>query len=88
MGYGPAPGPTIKKVLCHTCPLGGASNKYRSHVVRTPPEEVVKRLKHALKKNELIKNKFSCGPIHFEVFTFFSHWTNNIYIYIYIYIYV
>ena len=28
VGYGPAPGPTIKKALCHTCPLGGAVNKY------------------------------------------------------------
>ena len=27
--YGPAPGPTIKKALCHTCPFGGAGNKYR-----------------------------------------------------------
>ena len=26
--YSPAPGPTIKKALCHTCPLGGAVNKY------------------------------------------------------------
>ena len=33
MGYGPAPGPTIKKALCHTCPLGGASNKYRSSFI-------------------------------------------------------
>ena len=30
MGHGPAPGPTRKKALCHTCPLGGASIKYRS----------------------------------------------------------
>ena len=30
VGYGPAPGPTIKKALCHTCPFGGAGNKYRS----------------------------------------------------------
>ena len=28
VGYGPAPGPTIKKALCHTCPFGGAGNKY------------------------------------------------------------
>ena len=28
MGYGPALGPTIKKALCHTCPLGGVVIKY------------------------------------------------------------
>ena len=28
VGYAPAPGPTIKKALCHTCPFGGAGNKY------------------------------------------------------------
>ena len=28
VGYGPVPGPTKKKALCHTCPLGGAWNKY------------------------------------------------------------
>ncbi len=27
VGYGPAPGPTIKKALFHTGSLGGASNK-------------------------------------------------------------
>ena len=32
VGYGPAPGPTIKKALCHTCPFGGAGNKYRFSV--------------------------------------------------------
>ena len=32
VGYGPAPGPTIKKALCHTFPLGGASNKYRKSI--------------------------------------------------------
>ena len=32
VGFGPAPGPT-KKALCHTCPLGGARNKYRSIVI-------------------------------------------------------
>ena len=32
MSYGSAPGPTIKKALCHTCPLGGAVNKYRRSI--------------------------------------------------------
>ena len=32
VGYGPAPGPTIKKALCHTCPLGGAVNKYHRSI--------------------------------------------------------
>ena len=27
--YGPAPGPTLKKALCHTRPFGGVVNKYR-----------------------------------------------------------
>ena len=29
-GSGPAPAP--KKALCHTCPLGGATNKYRRSI--------------------------------------------------------
>ena len=33
VGYGPVPGPTKKKALCHTCSLGGASNKYRSYIL-------------------------------------------------------
>ena len=35
MGYGPAPGPTKKKALCHTCLLGGACNKYRCSCINT-----------------------------------------------------
>ena len=30
VGYGPAPGPTKKKALCHTFTFGRAWNKYRS----------------------------------------------------------
>ena len=33
LGYGPAPGPTIKKALCNTCLFGGAVNKYRCLLV-------------------------------------------------------
>ena len=29
MGSGLAPGPTLKKALCHTCVFGGVLNKYR-----------------------------------------------------------
>ena len=29
LNYGPTPGPTLKKVLCYTCPFGGVINKYR-----------------------------------------------------------
>ena len=29
LGYGPAPGPILKKVLCHTRPYGGTVDKYR-----------------------------------------------------------
>ena len=32
VGYGLALGPTIKKTLCHTCPLGGAVIKYRRSI--------------------------------------------------------
>ena len=28
MGYGPEPGPTLKKALCHTRPVGGTEDKY------------------------------------------------------------
>ena len=32
--YGPAPGPTLKKALCHTLPVGGSSDKYHcAHIV-------------------------------------------------------
>ena len=44
MGYGPAPGPTIKKALCHTCPLGGARNKYRGSCINTALLQLLSRI--------------------------------------------
>ena len=33
VGYGPAPGPTLKKALCHTLPVGGTEDKYHFHIL-------------------------------------------------------
>ena len=35
------------------------------------PEDDLKRQEHVLRKNNQPKSKFTCGPIHFKVFTFF-----------------
>ena len=43
-GYGPAPGPTIKKTLCHPCPLGGAVNKYHGSCINTVLLQLLSRI--------------------------------------------
>ena len=42
------------------------------------PKNDLKHLKNVLKKNNQLKSKFSCWPIHFEIFIYlFFHWTNE-----------
>ena len=43
MGSGPAPGPTLKRALCHTRPVGGTGDKYHLRIEFTTQNDNEKK---------------------------------------------
>ena len=42
VGFDPAPGPTLKKALCHTCLVGEMYDKYTRQIIWSQPENLIK----------------------------------------------